>query len=182
MTRYVALLRGINVGGANPIRMAELRACFEQNGFQRVATYIASGNVVFEAPSMPAATLTERVERMISAAFPYRASVVLRSRDQMRAIVRGAPDGFGADPGAYRYDVIFLKPPLTAARAMPAVGIGPGVDEAHSGRGVLYFSRLAARASQSRLSSIVGSPIYRSITIRHWNTTTKLLAMLEELS
>jgi uncharacterized protein (DUF1697 family) len=182
MAGYVALLRGINVGGANPIRMAELRACFQQNGFQRVATYIASGNVVFEAPSTPAAALTERVERMISAAFPYRASVVLRSRTQMRAIVHGAPDGFGADPGSYRYDVIFLKPPLTAKAAMSSVGTRHGVDEAHRGRGVLYFSRLAARASQSRLSSIVGSPIYPSVTIRNWNTTTKLLAMLEELA
>jgi uncharacterized protein (DUF1697 family) len=181
MAGYVALLRGINVGGSNPIRMADLRACFEQHGFERVATYIQSGNVVFDAPPTPAAELAGTLERMISAAFPYRASVVVRSRDQMRAVVRGAPEGFGSDPDIYRYDVIFLKPPLTARSAMASVSTRPGVDAAHPGRGVLYFSRLAARAGQSRLSSIVGSPIYPSITIRNWNTTTRLGCMLDEL-
>ena len=179
MAGYVALLRGINVGGANPIRMADLRTCFEQHGFERVATYIQSGNVVFEAPSTSAAELAERLEQIISAAFPYEASVVVRSREQMRTIVRGAPEGFGTQPDQYRYDVIFLKPPLSARAAIASVSTRPEVDEAHPGRGVLYFSRLASRAGQSRLSSIVGSPIYRSITIRNWNTTTRLLAMLE---
>jgi uncharacterized protein (DUF1697 family) len=167
---------GANTCGTAPAIIAAMAAT------SRCCTYIASGNVVFEAPSLPAAVLTERVERIISAAFPYRASIVLRSRDQMRAIVRGAPPGFGSDPGAYRYDVIFLKPPLSAREAMATVSTRAGVDEAHLGRGVLYFSRLAAKASQSRLSSIVGSPIYPRITIRSWNTTARLLGMLEERS
>ena len=55
----------------------------------------------------------------------------------------------------------------------------PGVDEAHAGPGVLYFSRLISKASQSRLSKIVSSPIYKSVTIRNWNTTTKLLRLMD---
>jgi uncharacterized protein (DUF1697 family) len=56
----------------------------------------------------------------------------------------------------------------------------PSVDAAHPGTGVLYFSRLTAKASQSRLSRIVSSPIYPSVTIRNWNTTTRLLSLMDE--
>ncbi|MGA9159556.1 MAG: DUF1697 domain-containing protein [Actinomycetota bacterium] len=179
MPTYVALLRGINVGGKNPIRMPALKACFEANGFEDVATYIQSGNVLFAAPSTPTADLTPRIEAMLAAAFDYEPTVVVRNRRQMRAVVDRAPKGFGAEPARYRYDVIFLKEPLTAGVAMKNVPTKPGVDEANSGTGVLYFSRLTAKAAQSRLSKIVSSPIYPSLTIRNWNTTTKLLSMME---
>ena len=111
MPRYVALLRGINVGGKNPIPMPALKACFEDAGFEEVGTYIQSGNVVFTGPSSNQAALTERVERTIRNAFAhYEASVVVKSRSQMRAVVDTAPKGFGKEPAKYRYDVCFLKP------------------------------------------------------------------------
>ncbi len=181
MAAFVALLRGINVGGANPIKMADLRACFEADGFCDVATYIQSGNVVFRAAEPSAAVLTRRLEAMLSAGFGFPASVVVRSRAQMRTIVQKAPPGFGSDLDRYRCDVIFLKPPLRARAAITGVLVRPGVDEVRAGQGVLYFSRLTSRATESRLSRIVGSPIYPSITIRNWNTTTRLLQMLEQL-
>ena len=178
MTTYVALLRGINVGGKNLIRMPELKACFEADGFEDVGTYIQSGNVLFGSPETRPAELTRRIEAMLAATFDYRPTVVVRSRRQMRTIVDKAPRGFGTEPAAYRYDVIFLKEPLTARRAMASVDTKPGVDEAHPGTGVLYFSRLTSKATQSRLNSIISSPIYPSITIRNWNTTTKLLELM----
>jgi uncharacterized protein (DUF1697 family) len=157
MGRYVALLRGINVGGNNIIRMADLRACLEADGFDDVRTYSQSGNVVFTA-SGSAATLTARLERTLSKEFGYEATVAVRSARQLRAIVDGAPKGFGADPERYRSDVIFLMPPLTPARAIADVPTREGVDRAWTGPGVLYFDRLTARASQSRLSKIVSLP------------------------
>ena len=176
---YVALLRGINVGGKNLIRMPALKACFEANGFEDVATYIQSGNVLFTWPATPAGELTRRIESMLADAFDYVPTVVVRSRKQMRAIIEGAPKGFGAQPKKYRYDVVFLKEPLTARVAMKSVLTRADVDEAHAGTGVLYLSRLEARATQSRLNKIASSPIYPSVTIRNWNTTTKLLAMMD---
>jgi uncharacterized protein (DUF1697 family) len=77
--------------------------------------------------------------------------------------------------------VIFLKAPLTAAAALKSVVTAPGVDEAHAGPCVLYFSRLIDKAGQSRLGKIVSSPIYKSVTIRNWNTTTKLLRMMDAM-
>ena len=177
MTSYVALLRGINVGGRNLIRMPALKACFEDHGFENVSTYIQSGNVLFQSPDARSG-LTRRIEGMLAEAFDYVPTVVLRNRTQMRSIVERAPKGFGASPSTHRYDVIFLKEPLSANVAMMHVPRKQGVDEAHAGTGVLYFSRLTAKAAQSRLSRIISSPIYPNITIRNWNTTNKLLELM----
>jgi uncharacterized protein (DUF1697 family) len=179
MSRYVALLRGINVGGKNLIKMAALRACFEKDGFRDVATYIQSGNVLFTSAGSERQRLARRIEDLLAATFKYRASVVLRTRKQMQNSVGDAPDGFGAHPAKYRYDVIFLKDPLTAATALKSVLTRPGVDQAHAGVGVLYFSRLISKASLSQLSRLVSLPIYQSMTIRNWNTTTTLLRLME---
>jgi uncharacterized protein (DUF1697 family) len=182
MTTYIALLRGINVGGKNLIRMPALKAAFEEVGFEDVATYIQSGNVLFTAPGARTTELTARIETLLAEAFDYVPTVVVRNRTQMRAIVDRTPKGFGAEPAKYRYDVVFLKEPLTAKVAMKSLQLKPGVDEAHAGTGVLYLSRLDARATQSRLNKIASSPIYPSVTIRNWNTTTKLLSLMDERS
>jgi uncharacterized protein (DUF1697 family) len=179
MARYVALLRGINVGGKNLIPMPALKAAFEENGFEDVRTYIQSGNVVFSTATSKQAELTRRIERMLRKAFGrYEASVALRSRAQMRSIVERAPDGFGSEPTLYREDVIFLMPPLTARTVVASVPIKEEVDQIWPGTGVVYFSRLTSRATQSSLSRIISLPIYQQMTIRNWNTTTKLAELV----
>jgi uncharacterized protein (DUF1697 family) len=180
MPRFVALLRGINVGGKNAIPMPGLKACFEEEGFTDVRTYIQSGNVVFSAPPSSQAELTRRIERTIRSAFDhYDASVVLRSRSQLRTVVQKAPKTFGSEPTAYRYDVCFLKAPLTAKQVVATVPTKEGVDRIWAGSGVVYFSRLTSRATQSRLNRVASLPVYQQMTIRNWNTTTKLLELLE---
>jgi len=179
MARYVALLRGINVGGKNLIPMPALKATFEENGFEDVRTYIQSGNVVFSTGTSKQAELTRRIERMLRKAFGhYEASVALRSRAQMGSIVERAPDGFGSKATLYREDVIFLMPPLTARTVVESVPIKEEVDRIWPGTGVVYFSRLTSRATQSRLSRIISLPIYQQMTIRNWNTTTKLAELV----
>ncbi len=178
MKRYVALLRGINVGGKNLIKMSDLRACLEADGFLDVATYIQSGNVLFSADG-DAAILARRLEALLSKRFSYASSLVLRSSAQLRATVARAPEGFGTQPATFHYDALFLKEPLTAKVALKTVPIREGVDQAHAGPGVIYFSRLIREAARSQLSRVASMPIYRSMTIRNWNTTTKLARMIE---
>jgi uncharacterized protein (DUF1697 family) len=180
MSHYVALLRGINVGGKNLIKMADLKACFETLGFENVQTYIQSGNVIFSGKASEHANLEKWLEDALSKKFSYDSMVVVRSDEELRATVAQAPQGFGSEPAAYRYDVIFLKTPLNATEAMSSITTKEGVDQAFGGEGVLYFSRLNSKATQSRLSRIMGLPIYQNMTIRNWNTTTKLLSMMEK--
>src|SRR5688500_8611291 len=179
MNQFVALLRGINVGGKNLIKMAELKACFEALGFENVGTYIQSGNVLFRAKNSARTKMTSQIEDSLSKTFNYKSRVVVRSYKEIKHIVTHAPKGFGSDPATYRYDVIFLKVPLTAAQAMKSVTTKEGVDQAFAGKGVLYFSRLISRATQSHLTRIISMPVYQSVTIRNWNTTTKLLKMMD---
>jgi uncharacterized protein (DUF1697 family) len=92
-----------------------------------VATYIASGNVLFASPRSNHQTLTARIEAALSKTFSYRSRVVVLSIDQMRKIVSRSPEGFGERPDAFRDDVIFLKHPLTAREALKSVTAKPGV-------------------------------------------------------
>lgn len=179
MKQYVALLRGINVGGNNLIKMTDLKVSFETLGLKNVSTYIQSGNVLFSTTGSNNVKLTSQIEGALSKTFNYKSRVVVRSYKELKEIVAHAPKGFGSEPAKYRYDVIFLKTPLTAAKAMKSVTTKEGVDQAFAGKGVLYFSRLISRASSSYLTRIIGMPVYQSMTIRNWNTTTKLLNRME---
>ena len=179
-TQYLALLRGINVGGGNIIKMTNLKSCFEASKLQNVATYIQSGNVLFETAETDAAKLARKLESALSKTFnPYKARIVLCSHAKLKQIVQGAPKGFGGQPEKYRYDVIYLRESLAASEAIKSVTTKQGVDEAFVGPDVLYFSRLIALASKSHLARIVALPVYQDLTIRNWNTTSKLLALMD---
>jgi uncharacterized protein (DUF1697 family) len=173
--RHVALLRGINVGGNNIIKMVDLKRSFEAMGFSEVETYIASGNVIFATKPAKKPALVKIIEAGLDHDFGYESRVVVISGADLALVVEEAPPGFGKEPKKYRYDVLFVKEPLIARAALKDVPIKEGVDEAVAGKHALYFRRLISKASQSRLSRLIQLPIYRNITIRNWNTTTKLL-------
>ena len=182
MNQYLVLLRGINVGGKNIIKMADLKASFEAMGFANVLTYIQSGNVLIGSVEKDKDLLTATIEASLSQRFNFQARVVVVSQKELAAIIKSAPEGFGQDDENFRYDVIFLKEPLTPKEAMKSVSVREGVDTAHAGKHALYFSRLISRASQSHLTKIIGLPVYQNMTIRNWNTTTKLLDLFSRVS
>jgi uncharacterized protein (DUF1697 family) len=178
--RYVALLRGINVGGRNKVPMADLRAAMTDAGFDEVSTYIASGNVLFRT-SRPARTLEAEIEVALEERLGMSLVVVVRSQRQLRTVVERAPDDYVALDGTHHRDVVFLKSPLTPAEAMAIVQLRDGVDQAWTGAGAIYFARLSAELQRSLMSKIVGTPEYQLMTIRTWSTTTKLVALLGEM-
>jgi uncharacterized protein (DUF1697 family) len=180
LVHYLALLRGINVGGKNIIKMADLKACFEGMNFSDVATYIQSSNVLFRSTEKDKLKLAKQIEKNLSETFNYSSLVVIVPHQELQKIVESAPKGFGSEPDKYRYDVVFLKEPLTPAEVMKQVSLKEGVDQAHAGKFAFYFSRLTSRAVQSRLNRIASLPIYQHMTIRNWNTTTKLLALMDK--
>jgi uncharacterized protein (DUF1697 family) len=178
--KYLALLRGINVGGNNLISMAGLRRCIEDCGLKNVTTYIQSGNVLFESAAQDIARLAGKIESALSAQFGYTALIVLLPEHQLSAVVDGAPDQFGADPATYRYDVIFLRPPYRARDVLPTVKLKEGVDEAFANDHAIYCRRLISKATQSHLPKLISHPAYKSMTIRNWNTTSKLHQLIKK--
>src|SRR5688572_18319834 len=170
MPRYVALLRGINVGGKGIVKMTALKAAFEKLGYTDVTTFIQSGNVLFSSTKKQK-TLAGEITAMLSNAFRLESKAVVLSAADLEAIVNMCPREFGKKPEAYRYDVLFLIEPVGSKSVLKDIPLEEGVDTVHSGKNVLYFSRLISHATKSKLSKVMSMPIYKSMTIRNWNTT-----------
>lgn len=180
MTTYVVLFRGINVGGRNKVPMATLREHLAAD-FANVRIYIQSGNVLLDS-DLPADQVAAHIDAGLPSAFALDSDLVrvlVLDEDAYREVVAAAPKGFGDEPGRYRYDVV-LYMGVTAGEVEPYIVLNPEVDEALVGERAVYHRRITAKATRSRLNKIIGSPVYPSLTIRNWNTTVKLAAMLDE--
>jgi uncharacterized protein (DUF1697 family) len=176
---YVALLRAVNVGGKSIMKMAALRNCLELAGFKRVATYIQSGNIIFETDERKLPSVAVRIERALGATFDYESKVVILSHAQFRRVLGGAPSSWARGSHLRRY-VAFLRPPVTAKQALAQVEIKEGIDSVSAGKGALYMSTLLSAVKRSALTKLVGKPVYQDMTIRNYSTCLKILELLEE--
>jgi uncharacterized protein (DUF1697 family) len=180
MHTYVVLLRGINVGGKNKVPMAELKKCLEELSFSNVLTYIASGNVILQS-SKNAAEIKTQIETILPKTFKLDSElikVLVLDGVQLQAVVDNKPENFGGQPEMYYSDAIFLMD-VSADEAMKIFNPREGVDKVWAGNGVIYSQRLSAQRTKSRLSTMMISPLYKSMTIRSWNTTMKLLDLVK---
>jgi uncharacterized protein (DUF1697 family) len=182
MNTYVILLRGINVGGKNKVSMADLSKYLNELGYSNVLTYVASGNVLLQSDKR-----SDEIQGQIETVLPERFAldselikVLVLTRNQLQAIIDNKPKGFGEQPEKYHSDAIFLMG-IDSARALPVFNPREGVDQVWPGDGVIYSQRLSSERTKSRLGKIVGTPAYQSMTIRNWNTTTKLLELLRTI-
>ncbi len=184
MNSYVILLRGINVGGKNKIPMAALKQCLEEQGFEDIITYIQSGNVVLRS-SLGARAVSERIEIALPHAFKLDSSIVkvlTLDYKTFKKIVSHAPTDFGKDNTSYRYTVIFLME-VSPDEALKQIDVRQGIDEAWRGDSVIYYrlpSLTSPNATKSHLGKLTQKPLYQSVTIRNWNTTVKLLEILDK--
>ena len=181
MTSYLVLLRGINVGGKNKVPMGELRSIVQGLGFENVSTYIASGNVFLDS-KLTASKVADKIEAALPKAFKLDTQLVrvlALTKAQLEAVVKSRPRGFGDEPGKYHSDAIFLMG-ISAAEAMAVFSPRVGVDNVWPGKGVIYSQRLSAERTTSRLGRIVGTPPYKSMTIRSWQTTLALLELMRK--
>lgn len=178
--KYVVLLRGINVGGKNRIPMAELRMCLDELRYVNVQTYIASGNVILESDKS-AKELTEEIQDILPQKFKLdddQIKVLVLAHGQLKKVINQAPKGFGSESDKYHTDVIFLIG-IASDEALKIFNPREGVDKIWQGDLVVYSQRLSAERTKSRLSAIVASPLYKSMTIRTYGTVQKLLSLLE---
>src|SRR5437588_91237 len=128
MTTYVALLRGINVGGNSKVEMHKLRAAFESLGFKNVSTYINSGNVIFQ-DSRKQAELVSLIEKAISKTFGLTLRIVLRDLANIRELVKKIPGGWTND-GKQKTDVLFLWREIDNPDILQKVVINPKLENA----------------------------------------------------
>lgn len=171
MTTYVALLRGINVGGHRRVGMGPLRGLFESIGHGDVVTYIQSGNVVFDSPVSDPRGLADEIELRILEEFGFGVDVVVRAADQMAAIVSGNPFLAGA-PDRKGLHVAFARDPIEPVDS--SIDRRHAPDEFSVASSVVYLHTPVgfgtSRLTDAFLKRIAGS----LVTTRNWNTVTKL--------
>lgn len=183
MKTYVILLRGINVGGKNKISMAELKLFLEEQGFEDVVTYIQSGNIVLRS-DLDAKKLSAKIENSLPKKFKLDSSVIkilALDRKTFKKVVAQAPKLFGKDDSKYRYYVLFPMGRRTS-EAIKEIDVREGIDKAWQGDAAIYYrlpSLTSPNATKSYLNKVTQKPIYAAITMRNWNTTIKLLEILE---
>lgn len=182
MNTYIALIRGINVGGKNKVSMADLRAHLEGLGYSDVETYINSGNVIFKSEAS-AAWVKSQIESNLPKWFALDSEIIkvlVIDKDTISSVVTSKPAKFGDEPSKYHSDVIFLMD-IDTDKAFEVFSPRENVDYVWKGEHVIYSRRLSAELTKSRMSKIVASPLYKSMTIRNWNTTMKLYEMVNNL-
>jgi uncharacterized protein (DUF1697 family) len=177
--RYVALLRGINVGGANKVSMADPKAAFEAAGMTAVRTYINSGNVIFVSARDDRAELTTLLRESVRDVVGVDVSLLVRDADQLRAIVDALPAQWRNDD-AMKCDVVFLAEGVDAAAVLQELKPRPGIEDALSLPGAVVWRVDRTDATRSRLTKIVGTPLYKQVTVRNCNTVRKLLELVQD--
>jgi len=170
MTRFVVLLRGVNVGGVT-VKMAELAETVRGLGYDEVRTVLASGNVLLTTTE-DADTVKARLEASLRERFGYEAWVHVLPQARVRAIVEGYP--FARSGDRHAYVVFVLRPELLDALA--AVELDPAVEQSARGDGVLYWSTPKGQTLDSTMGKAQSSAKHKPwLTTRNLNTLEKLL-------
>jgi uncharacterized protein (DUF1697 family) len=177
--RYVALLRAVNVGGTGMVSMADLKAAFEAAGMVRVRTYINSGNIIFSSDALDREQLTDSLQAAIREAVGLDIDLQVRDEDELAAVVAAIPPDWTNDD-TMRCDVVFLQPDVDRPGILEDLGPRPGVEDALYMTGAVVWRVDRENATRSRLTKIVGTKLYKRVTVRNCNTTRKLLQLMRE--
>lgn len=177
--RYAALLRGINVGGTNKVEMKVLRTIFEAAGMTSVKTYINSGNVVFSTEAGDRTRLTTVLEEAIARHFGFPVSLLLLDGDQVRSIAEAIPESWTNDD-SMKCDVLYLWEDADRPAVLDQLALASGIADVVDIPGAIIHRIDRENATRSRLPNLVGTPLYKRMTIRNCNTARKLLELVED--
>lgn len=175
---YVALLRGINVGGNNKIDMKQLKAAFEQAGMQHVVTYINTGNIIFRNQELNKDELSALLEKTILEHFGLSIKVLIRSMDDYRKVIDSLPETWTNDQ-TMKSDVLFLWDDIDEEAVLDKLDIRPEYDRVIYAPGAVLWSVDRENAAKSGMHKIIGTKIYSRVTVRNVNTTRKIFELMQ---
>ncbi len=179
--RFLALLRGINVGGNNIIAKEDLRQCFEDLGFTNVRTYIQSGNILFRSEESRVKELTEAIEAELSRRFDYGAHAVVLSHKKYKSSVAAAPKSWGTDEDR-KHNALFTLRSTSPAKILAQLPAAKSeIETIATAPGVLFWSYSKKRQSSSTIMELAKRPMYKQLTVRNHKTVFKLLELFEEI-
>jgi uncharacterized protein (DUF1697 family) len=177
---YVALLRGINVGGRNLVSMRALKASFERLGFEDVATYINSGNVIFRSRATDRRALERRIDLMLSREHGLPIKTVVRSAADMARLVETIDESWRID-SRWRYNVIFLRHTIDSAGVLAGIELKPEIEQVVYCPGTLLWSAQLSALTRTAMLKMASRPIYQDMTVRSVRTTRTILARMQRM-
>jgi len=177
---FVALLRGVNVGGNNMISMSSLKKSFEALGFNDVVTYINSGNIIFKSKEADARKLESKIEKMLSKEYQLDSRVVLRSLSEMEKLVKNLPRNWNDDSG-WRYNVIFLRHTIDSEKILAELEVKKDIEEVVYYPGALLWRAQISELTRTNMLKLSSRKMYQDMTIRNQNTTRKLYELMKKV-
>jgi uncharacterized protein (DUF1697 family) len=177
MARYIALLRGINVGGNNMVSMAELRALLTRMGFDDVQTLLQSGNVVFGARAKSSSELEAQLEAALAKALKIKIDFHVRTADEWRTLIEANPFTVEAKNDPARLVVTCYKSSLDPAKVKAAQAAITGPERLRADGRHLYMTFPDGQGN-SKAGIVVGKLLGPG-TARNWNTVLKLAALCD---
>ena len=177
---FVALLRGVNVGGNNMISMSSLKKSFEALGFDDVVTYINSGNIIFQSKEDDPRKLEKKIEQMLSSEYQLEAKVVLRSLSEMEKLVKNLPRNWNDDSG-WRYNVIFLRHTIDSEKILAELEVKKEIEEVVYYPGALLWRAQISELTRTNMLKLSSRKMYQDMTIRNQNTTRKLYELMKKV-
>ena len=175
--KYVALLRGINVGGNNKVDMRQLKLVFEKLGHENVVTYINSGNIVFESTLNNESAIVTEIEKSIEKEFGISIRVIVRTKSNIDLVVSKIKATWQND-SEQRTDILFLWDEVNDKKVLQNIVINK-VDVVQYIDGAVIWHFLRKDYNESGMSVFVKNPLYKQVTVRNCNTVRKLKELLE---
>ena len=179
-TTYVALLRGVNVGGKNNVSMQALKESFEAIGLEDVRTYINSGNILFRSTASDARALERAIDRILSGGHRLESKAVVRSEAEMTRLVKTIGRRWRSN-AAWKFNVMFLRHTVDSPRVLDGIALKAGIEEAFYCPGTLLWSARLDAFNRTAMKKMVGQPLYQEMTIRSVSTTHKILDLMRQM-
>ena len=180
MNRYLVLLRGINVGGRNIIRMQDLIKCIEASDFANVTTYIQSGNILLSSKSKSIKRLTATLEFTLAETFDYSAKAVVISKSDYLDALNSAHKNWGRKDGQ-KHNAMFTVGGVDVKQILDDLpAIKKNIETVSCGPGVIFWSANEERVSETTMMKLTKTSNYKMLTVRNHKTTFKLAEMLEQ--
>jgi uncharacterized protein (DUF1697 family) len=171
--QYVALLRGINVGGNNRVEMSRLKSVCESLGWANVSTYINSGNAIFSHDEASPAVLAAELARALHITFGFAINVLVKTGCELAEVITATPESWTNGP-SMKCDVVFVWDSISIEEELKRLKPRVGIDEVRTTPSAIIWKVDRVNAARSGLLRIVGTPLYRQVTVRNITTVRKL--------
>jgi uncharacterized protein (DUF1697 family) len=177
--KYVALLRGINVGGNNKVEMLKLKKIFEDLGFLNVSTYINTGNVIFEIEEKKEEIAKKKIEKALKDNFKFEIRVILRDEKNIEKVCKKIPADWQNNDDM-KTDVLFLWEEFDNKKSLDLINKKEEIDNLIYVDGAIIWNIDRKNYTKSGMNKFIGSVLYKNMTARNVNTVRKLSELMSQ--